>query len=161
MSDDRLAEIAFRVENDAAEVELHCHEDVPYLLAEVERLRGALADARAAILDIDAHAAPLGEDADGFVTGGYIVSVGSLHRALGVVGHSSAKCVDVPCERSVALRAALTGLYDATDYDAPENWHTGNVAAFWKRHRAARAAAAVALGTRTADDATTEGKSDD
>lgn len=53
---------------------------------EVERLR-------AAILDIDAHATPLGEDADGFVTGGYEVSVGSLHRALGVVGHSSPKCV--------------------------------------------------------------------
>lgn len=55
-------------------------------------LRALLERARAAILDIDAHAAPFGEDADGFVTGGYIISVGSLHRALGVVGHSSRKC---------------------------------------------------------------------
>jgi len=55
---------------------------------------------RAAILDIDAHATPLGRDEDGFVTTGYLVSVGSLHRALGLVGHSSAKCVDLPCERA-------------------------------------------------------------
>lgn len=47
---------------------------------------------RAAILDIDAHATPYGEDSDGFVSGGYFITVGSLHRALGVVGHSTAKC---------------------------------------------------------------------
>ena len=45
-----------------------------------------------AILDIDAHATGMGEDADGFVTGGYIVTVGALHRALGVVGHTAVKC---------------------------------------------------------------------
>lgn len=47
---------------------------------------------RNAILDIDAHATPFGTDDDGFVSGGYLISVGSLHRALGVVGHSAAKC---------------------------------------------------------------------
>ena len=47
---------------------------------------------RDAILDIDAHATPLGEDDDGFVTGGYLISVGSLHRALGLVGHTAPKC---------------------------------------------------------------------
>ena len=47
---------------------------------------------RAAILDIDAHATPLGEDADGFATGGYVVSVGALHRALGLVGHTASVC---------------------------------------------------------------------
>lgn len=47
---------------------------------------------RAAILDIDAHASGLSEDGDGFTTGGYIISVGCLHRALGVVGHSARKC---------------------------------------------------------------------
>lgn len=52
--------------------------------ARVERLE-------AAILDIDAHATPFGEDEDGFVTGGYLISVGSLHRALGIVGRSAAK----------------------------------------------------------------------
>ena len=53
----------------------------------------ALADElRNAILDIDAHATPFGTDDDGFVSGGYLISVGSLHRALGVVGHSAAKC---------------------------------------------------------------------
>jgi hypothetical protein len=46
----------------------------------------------AAILDIDAHASPLGEDVDGFVAGGYIISVGSLHRALGLIGHTSRRC---------------------------------------------------------------------
>ena len=42
----------------------------------------------AAILDIDAHATPLGEDTDGFVATGYLISVGCLHRALGVVNGS-------------------------------------------------------------------------
>lgn len=52
--------------------------------AENERLR-------LAILDIDAHATPLGEDDDGFVSVGYAISVGCLHRALGLVGHSAPK----------------------------------------------------------------------
>lgn len=37
---------------------------------------------KAAIADIDAHATPIGRDADGFVAGGYLISVGCLHRAL-------------------------------------------------------------------------------
>lgn len=45
-----------------------------------------------AILDIDAHATAYGEDEDGYVNGGYLISIGCLHRALGVVGHSAAKC---------------------------------------------------------------------
>lgn len=50
-------------------------EEIVKLHAENRRLR-------AAITDIDAHATALGEDEDGFVTGGYTISVGSLHRAL-------------------------------------------------------------------------------
>jgi len=57
-------------------------DEIERFCAEVERLR-------AAILDIDAHATPLGEDDDGFVAGGYVVSVGALHRALGLVGHGA------------------------------------------------------------------------
>lgn len=49
-----------------------------------------------AILDIAAHATPFGEDADGFVNGGYLVSVGAIHRALGVVGHTAAPCEYCP-----------------------------------------------------------------
>ena len=37
---------------------------------------------RAAIEDIDAHAALIAEDEDGMVTTGYVVSVGAIHRAL-------------------------------------------------------------------------------
>ena len=44
----------------------------------IERLRGH-------ILDIDAHATPLGSDDDGFVATGYAISVGCLHRALGAI----------------------------------------------------------------------------
>lgn len=52
----------------------------------------------AAVLDIDAHATPLGEDGDGFVAVGYAISVGSLHRALGIIGHSAARCSsERPC----------------------------------------------------------------
>lgn len=43
----------------------------------------------AAILDIDAHATAMGEDKDGFVADGYIITVGSLHRALGLIGHTA------------------------------------------------------------------------
>lgn len=81
--------------------------EVVSLRAENERLRNRLryemeandrhrqkADSLTeAILDIDAHATPLGEDADGFVSTGYVVSVGSLHRALGVVGHTARRLV--------------------------------------------------------------------
>ena len=59
------------------------------LTRENERLRNA-------ILDIDAHATGFGEDVDGFVDGGYLISVGSLHRALGVVGHTTRKCLTCP-----------------------------------------------------------------
>jgi len=51
---------------------------------------------RAAILDIDAHATPLGHDEDGFVTGGYLVSVGAMHRALGVAQGAAAVLREVP-----------------------------------------------------------------
>lgn len=60
---------------------------------------------RAHILDIDAHATPVGEDEDGFVTGGYLISVGALHRALGKVGHSAPSC-EAEKERD-ELRAQL------------------------------------------------------
>lgn len=46
---------------------------------------------KAAILDIDAHAVALGEDKDGWTSIGYFVSIGALHRALGVAGHPAAK----------------------------------------------------------------------
>lgn len=72
-------------------------QDFDWQPPEVERLK-------AAILDIDAHATPLGEDDDGFITGGYTITVGSLHRALGVVGHGS-----VPC-RVCATGASCDGL---------------------------------------------------
>lgn len=51
----------------------------------------------AAIKDIDAHATPMGDDGNGFVDpeGGYLVSVGSIHRALGVVASVESELVPV------------------------------------------------------------------
>ena len=50
---------------------------------------------KAAILDIDAHATPIGlanpNDPDGNPHH-YAVTVGALHRALGKVGHTAAPC---------------------------------------------------------------------
>lgn len=50
---------------------------------------------RAAVLDIDAHATPIGladpDDPDGNPAY-YAVTVGSLHRALGIIGHTAARC---------------------------------------------------------------------
>lgn len=62
------------------------------VLAELRQAREQAEALEAAVLDIDAHATGLDEDEDGFTTGGYIVSVGALHRALGVVGHAARKC---------------------------------------------------------------------
>lgn len=83
------------------------------LVTEVQELRASLASihadiaaAHAAILDIDAHATPLGYDSDGFVAVGYVVSVGAIHRALALTG-ASAECRDVPCARAAAAEAAL------------------------------------------------------
>jgi hypothetical protein len=66
-------------------------EELLALVAEVERLAARDAQLTNAILDIDAHSTPLGADEDGFVTTGYLVSVGSLHRALGLIGHTAAR----------------------------------------------------------------------
>ena len=60
--------------------------------AEAEGYRRGVEAVKHAILDIDAHATGLGEDANGFVSGGYVISIGCLHRALGVVGHTAPKC---------------------------------------------------------------------
>lgn len=58
------------------------------LKAENDRLR-------AAVLDIDAHATPYGEDEDGWTTH-YLMGTGALHRALGVIGHGAPKCRACP-----------------------------------------------------------------
>lgn len=56
------------------------------------RLQDQVRRLEEAILDIDAHATGVAVDEDGFNTGGYLVSIGSLHRALGVIGHTSVPC---------------------------------------------------------------------
>jgi hypothetical protein len=64
----------------------------------MESVEERIARLEAAIIDIDAHATPFGVDGDGFVTGGYVVSVGALHRALGKIGRTSPKCEpERPC----------------------------------------------------------------
>jgi hypothetical protein len=80
---------------------------------EIKRLRDA-------ILDIDAHATGLKEDADGFVSGGYIITVGSLHRALGVIGHTAPKCrLCDPSQHScaTAVGAVLNAAQESVDAD--------------------------------------------
>lgn len=62
---------------------------------------------KAAILDIDAHATPLGEDADGFVTGGYLISVGCLHRALGIIGYTAPPCRLCTAESGACVRMTV------------------------------------------------------
>lgn len=59
--------------------------------AEIVKLHSENRRLREAITDIDAHATALGEDGDGFVTGGYTISIGSLHRALALTSTA------VPC----------------------------------------------------------------
>lgn len=44
-----------------------------------------IAALEAAIADIEGHATPIAQDTDGFNSVGYTVSIGSLHRALGVL----------------------------------------------------------------------------
>lgn len=58
---------------------------------ELDKLRRENARLKAAILDIDAHANAIGSDEDGFNSGGYIVSLGAIHRALGILGRTGIK----------------------------------------------------------------------
>ncbi len=67
----------------------------------------------AAILDIDAHATALGTDEQGFVTGGYVISVGSLHRALGVVGHTAPLCPQCKPESHDCKGKVMSVIHDA------------------------------------------------
>lgn len=96
--------------------------EIDALQAENARLREQAEALKAAILDIDAHSTAMGEDGDGFITGGYIVTVGSLHRALGAVGHTARKCSHEArcptCAQAAALAAALTRIAegDAESY---------------------------------------------
>lgn len=78
---------------------------------------------KAAILDIDAHATPMGEDDDGFVTGGYLISVGSLHRALALTG-TAPRCTDCEGHDAHDLRAANQGMWNAMQWavNHPEVW---------------------------------------
>ena len=52
----------------------------------LQSLRDRVEALRFAIEDIDAHSTPMGTTDDGFADpeGGYLISVGSLHRALGL-----------------------------------------------------------------------------
>lgn len=68
------------------------YEEAAARQAHNEGYRAGVEAVKKAVLDIDAHATGLAEDEDGFVTGGYLISVGSLHRALGIVGHTAPKC---------------------------------------------------------------------
>ena len=65
---------------------------------DVHRLEDENKRLRAAILDIDAHARPLDDD-DGFVAGGYLVSIGALHRALALTG-TAPPCPECPHKAS-------------------------------------------------------------
>jgi len=61
--------------------------------AKVADLEAELAQLRAHILDIDAHATPYGDlpDEPGYA-GTYLLTAGALHRAIGKVGHTSPSC---------------------------------------------------------------------
>ena len=60
-----------------------------------------------AIHDIDAHARPLDEDGYGFVSGGYLISVGALHRALAITS-TAPLCKECP--------------HDAAHYTDRKDW---------------------------------------
>jgi len=105
-------------------------EQLDALYAERDKLR-------ASILDIDAHATPVGLADPDEPEGNphhYAVTVGALHRALGKVGHTAASCT-AEAERDGAYReraqllALLATLADsavlapAVDIDDEDGWH--------------------------------------
>ncbi|WP_314411406.1 hypothetical protein [Streptomyces sp. DSM 40484] len=71
------------------------------LRVENRALREKLTQMRQAVLDIDAHATPIGQADPADPDAGpqhYVVTVGALHRALGKVGHTAPAC---PAEAAV------------------------------------------------------------
>lgn len=68
---------------------------------------------RAAIRDIDAHATPAFKDSSD-LGAYYIVTVGSLHRALALTG-AAAKCRDLPCERAATASADRDALREENE----------------------------------------------
>ncbi len=86
-----------------------------------------LALLRQAVLDIDAHATPVGQaDPDDPDAGPhhYIVTVGALHRALGKVGHTAPAC---PAEASVErVRNYLRPHLRAVAVDPADVWNLLN-----------------------------------
>lgn len=89
------------------------HKGCSGIQAENARLREQAEALKAAILDIDAHSTAMGEDGDGFITDGYIVTVGSLHRALGAVGHTARKCShEARCPTCAQAEALALGQID-------------------------------------------------
>lgn len=86
---DRLHEAEWNAQRDRTLAEGH---QMRYdALVETMRRMGEEGEAmRAAILDIDAHATGYGVGDDDAIHH-YIISAGSLHRALGLVGHTAPK----------------------------------------------------------------------
>ncbi len=72
----------------------HAEADRDAAIDRGDLLQAQVWDYRQRLLDIDAHATPYGvraDDPDGNPTA-YLVTVGSLHPALGTVGHTAPKC---------------------------------------------------------------------
>lgn len=86
---DSLADEVERLRAEIAELSVK----VDQSKAAIKHNRGLASRLREAVWDIDAHSTPLGSDEDGFVAGGYVVSVGAVHRALGIAGGTRKPCL--------------------------------------------------------------------
>lgn len=99
--------IAGRLKRAEAATDGELRRQLAAAIASLGKSETELAAFRAAILDIDAHATPIGladaNDPDGNPHH-YAVTVGALHRALGKIGHTAAPCT---AEAAVARVQAL------------------------------------------------------
>ncbi|WP_405019577.1 hypothetical protein OHV05_24575 [Kitasatospora sp. NBC_00070] len=117
MTDDQLDQLYARAENAEA--------DRNAAIERADLLQTQVWDYRQRILDIDAHATPYDvreEDPEGSPRA-YLITVGSLHRALGTVGQSAAKC-----DAEAKLDAVRNALHIADAADVTD-WQRGYRAA--------------------------------
>jgi hypothetical protein len=119
-----------------ANFDLHAHCD-----AKLDAAERRVQELEAVILDIDSHATAVNaSDADAeWAETCYLVTIGSLHRALGVIGHSAVKSSAAPVIHPCSHGGGYVKVFDGQFWHSlcPVCYHDGSGGQDSIRYRAA------------------------